>query len=90
MSGARIGALAARIVRGFRRDPRSMALIVIVPLVVMALIGYLISDQREPLRIGFASGDAARGVRGDRGRPRGVPGGTGATARGAARHRHDL
>ena len=59
MSGARISALAARIVRGFRRDPRSMALIVIVPLVVMALIGYLISDQREPLRIGFASGDAA-------------------------------
>lgn len=59
MSGARLGALAARIVRGFRRDPRSLALIVVVPLVVMALIGYLISDHREPLRIALASGDAA-------------------------------
>lgn len=59
MNGARIGALAARIVRGFRRDPRTLALIVIVPLVVMALIGYLISDERQPLRIGFASGDTA-------------------------------
>jgi ABC-2 type transport system permease protein len=57
VSGARVEALAARIVRGFRRDPRSLALIVVVPLVVMALIGYLISDQREPLRVAVASGE---------------------------------
>ena len=58
MRRARIGALAARIVRGFRRDPRTLALIVIVPLVVMALIGYLISDDREPLRVAVASGES--------------------------------
>jgi len=54
---ARVGALAARIVRGFRRDPRTLALLVIVPLVVMALIGYMLSDDREPLRVAVANGD---------------------------------
>jgi ABC-2 type transport system permease protein len=57
VSRGRVGALAARIVRGFRRDPRTLALIVVVPLVVMALIGYLISDDREPLRVAVASGE---------------------------------
>ncbi len=52
MSGARIGALALRIARGFRRDPRSLALIVVVPLIVMALIGYMVSGNREPLKVG--------------------------------------
>ena len=55
MSGARIGALALRIVRGFRRDRRSLALLVVVPLVVMALIGYLVGDEREPLRVGVVT-----------------------------------
>jgi len=55
---ARVGALAARIVRGFRRDPRTLALLVIVPLVVMALIGYMLSDDREPLRVAVANGES--------------------------------
>ena len=53
MNGARIGALALRIVRTFRHDRRTLGLIVIVPLVVMALIGYMVGDTgSEPLRIG--------------------------------------
>jgi ABC-2 type transport system permease protein len=55
---ARVGALALRIVRQFRHDRRSVALIVIVPLVVMALIGYLIGDAgKEPLPVAVANLD---------------------------------
>ena len=53
-----LGALAARIVRGFRHDRRTLALLVIVPLVVMALIGYMLSDDREPLRVAVADGES--------------------------------
>ncbi len=53
MNGARIGALALRIIRTFRHDRRTLGLIVIVPLVVMALIGYMVGDTgKEPLRVG--------------------------------------
>ncbi len=48
MSGVRIWALALRIVRGFRHDRRSLGLIVVVPLIVMALIGYLVGDSKDP------------------------------------------
>ena len=51
MIGTRIPALAGRIVRGFRHDPRTLALIVVVPLVVMMLIGYLLDrDEGGPAR----------------------------------------
>jgi ABC-2 type transport system permease protein len=56
---ARIGALAQRIVRAFRHDRRTLGLIVIVPLVVMMLIGYLVGDDKERLRVGLI-GAAAR------------------------------
>lgn len=59
MNGGRVRALALRIVRGFRRDRRTLALILIVPLVVMALIGYLVSGDKEPLRVGIAIPDEA-------------------------------
>jgi len=52
---SRVQALAARIVRGMRRDRRTLALIVIVPLVVMALIGYLVGDNKEDLRVAVPS-----------------------------------
>ena len=53
MNGGRIGALTVRIVRTFRHDRRTLGLIVIVPLVVMALIGYMVGDSgKEPVRLG--------------------------------------
>lgn len=58
MSGARVLALAGRILRQFRHDRRTVALIIIVPALVMALIGYLISDDKEPLLVAVANFDA--------------------------------
>ena len=58
MSGGRVAAIAGRILRQFRHDPRTVALIAIVPLVVMALIGYLISDDKEPLPVAVVNADA--------------------------------
>jgi len=49
---SRTGALALRIVRGFRHDRRTLALVAIVPLIVMVLIGYLVGDDKESLRVG--------------------------------------
>jgi ABC-2 type transport system permease protein len=61
---ARIGALAQRIFRAFRHDHRTLGLIVVVPLVVMALIGYLVGDDKQPLEVGlFAAGAEDRFAR---------------------------
>ena len=59
MSPARVLALAGRILRQFRHDRRTVGLIVIVPIVVMALIGYLISDDKEPLPVAVVNLDQA-------------------------------
>ena len=47
MSGARIFAVARRIARGFRRDERTLGLIFVVPIVVTALLGWVIRDQKD-------------------------------------------
>lgn len=61
MSGSRILAIAGRILRQFRHDPRSVGLILVVPLLVMVLVGYLVGDPgKEPLPVGIANQD--RGV----------------------------
>lgn len=59
MTLGRVAAIAGRILQQFRRDPRTLALIVIVPLAVMALAGYLISEDKEPLQVGFVDRDSA-------------------------------
>jgi len=59
VSLSRVGAIAVRILKQFRHDRRTVALIVIVPLVVMALIGYLIGDSgKEPLPVAVVNLDA--------------------------------
>ena len=60
MIGTRILALAGRIVRGFRHDPRTLALIVVVPLVVMMLIGYLLTGTKAALPVGITGSSAER------------------------------
>jgi ABC-2 type transport system permease protein len=47
MSPRRILAIARRIAQGFRRDERTLALMFVVPLVVTALLGWVLSDQKE-------------------------------------------
>ena len=42
MSGRRVLAVARRIAEGFRRDPRSLALLIVAPLVMTALLGWVL------------------------------------------------
>ncbi|MBI3976225.1 MAG: ABC transporter permease [Armatimonadetes bacterium] len=57
MSLARVAAIAGRIFTQFRRDHRTLALILVVPIVVMSLVGYLLSERREPVNIGYVNAD---------------------------------
>ena len=59
MSLERVTAIAGRIFTQFRRDHRTIALILVVPIVVMSLIGYLLSDRRQPVTVGFVNADQA-------------------------------
>jgi ABC-2 type transport system permease protein len=45
MSARRILAVARRIAQGFRRDHRSLALLIVAPLVVTGLLGWVLRDQ---------------------------------------------
>jgi ABC-2 type transport system permease protein len=59
----RVRALAVRIARTFRRDRRTLGLLVITPLTVMILIGYMVGDSgKEPLRLGVLSSGAERPI----------------------------
>ncbi|HCW51197.1 MAG TPA: hypothetical protein DGR79_03895 [Clostridiales bacterium] len=53
----RIGAIAARIVRQFRRDPRTIALVFLAPALVMTLLGYVITEKTTPVALGYADLD---------------------------------
>ncbi|MEO8272637.1 MAG: ABC transporter permease [Chloroflexota bacterium] len=47
MSLSRILAIARRIAQGFRRDERTLALMFVVPLVVTALLGWVLRDTKD-------------------------------------------
>ncbi len=47
MSASRIFAVARRIAQGFRRDERTLALVFVVSLVVTALLGWVLRDQKS-------------------------------------------
>jgi ABC-2 type transport system permease protein len=55
----RIGALAGRIVAQFRRDHRTVALILIVPVVVLSLVAYLINLKPSDVTMGIVNEDAS-------------------------------
>ena len=59
MNRRRIGALARRIVTQFRRDRRTVALILIVPIVIISLVGYLIDSKPSDAPVGIVNDDAA-------------------------------
>jgi ABC-2 type transport system permease protein len=56
MSTRRIAAIARRIAQQFRRDRRSLALLIVAPIAVLALLGFVIRD-RKPIetRLGIVS-----------------------------------
>jgi hypothetical protein len=41
----RIAAVARRIAEGFRRDRRSLALLIVAPVLITALLGWVLRDQ---------------------------------------------
>jgi ABC-2 type transport system permease protein len=45
MNPRRVGAVARRIAQGFRRDERSLGLLIVAPLLVTALLGWVLHDQ---------------------------------------------
>jgi ABC-2 type transport system permease protein len=47
VSGSRILAVARRIAQGFRRDERTLALVFVVPIVITALLGWVLRDQKD-------------------------------------------
>ncbi|MCM8749289.1 ABC transporter permease [Thermomicrobiaceae bacterium CFH 74404] len=51
MSWQRVLALMLRIVRQFRRDRRTLALILVVPVLVLSLLGYIYRGSGEPTRL---------------------------------------
>lgn len=65
MSPRRVGAVTRRIVDLFRHDHRSLALVVVAPLVVTALLGWVVRGSAEgPVRLLVV--DADRGPAGER------------------------
>ena len=56
MSARRIAAIARRIAQQFRRDRRSLALLIVAPIAVLALLGFVIRDQKPiETRLGIVS-----------------------------------
>jgi len=53
MSAARTWAVTLRIVRQFRRDPRTLILVFAVPTVVILLVGYLLRTSSGGIKLGF-------------------------------------
>lgn len=52
MSAARTAAVARRLLRQFRRDRRTLALLFVVPLVILGLLGYLLRGSATQVKIG--------------------------------------
>ena len=64
MSARRLWSITRRIIDGFRRDHRTLALIFIVPVAVTALLGWVLRDQQiAPTRVAIVDLDVAAGGR---------------------------
>lgn len=63
MSGRRVRALVRRIAEQFRRDRRTLGLIVVVPVAILGLVGWVIRDQAvPPTDVVVVNEDAAGGA----------------------------
>jgi hypothetical protein len=47
MNPLRVAAVFRRIVAQFRRDPRSLALLFVAPVAIIALLGWVLSSQQS-------------------------------------------
>ena len=57
MSSRRIAAITNRLLHQFRRDRRTLALLVVAPLVILGLLGYLIRGSATSPHVGVANED---------------------------------
>lgn len=58
MSGHRVAAITRRLLQGFRRDHRTVALLFVAPIVILALLGYLIRGSSSVPNVGIANQDS--------------------------------
>ena len=47
MSGHRVGAITRRLLQGFRRDRRTLALLFVAPIIILEIIGLLQNDDES-------------------------------------------
>ena len=57
MSGHRIRAITKRLLQGFRRDRRTLALLFVAPIVILGLLGYLLRGSSTVPNVGIANED---------------------------------
>ena len=58
MSGHRIRAITRRLLQGFRRDRRTLALLFVAPIVILGLLGYLMRGSSSSPAVGIANQDS--------------------------------
>jgi ABC-2 type transport system permease protein len=58
MSGHRIAAITRRLLQGFRRDRRTLALLFVAPIVILGLLGYLMRGSSSAPQVGLANEDS--------------------------------
>ena len=57
MSGHRVAAITRRLLQGFRRDRRTLALLFVAPIVILGLLGYLMRGSTSAPPVGIANQD---------------------------------
>lgn len=57
MSGRRVRAITRRLLQGFRRDRRTVALLFVAPIVILGLLGYLLRGSTTAPDVGIANED---------------------------------
>ena len=55
MSGHRVRAITRRLLQGFRRDRRTLALLFVAPIVILGLLGYLIRGSSSAPQVGTST-----------------------------------
>jgi ABC-2 type transport system permease protein len=58
MSAHRIRAITRRLLQGFRRDRRTLALLFVAPIVILGLLGYLLRGSSTSPAVGIANEDS--------------------------------
>jgi ABC-2 type transport system permease protein len=58
MSARRIRAITRRLLEGFRRDRRTLALLFVAPVIILGLLGYLIRGSSSVPTVGIANEDS--------------------------------